>query len=81
MQYLPLGYKPQTQEQLKVQETIFEQYEYYGIPYGIFDGSDETDADIIEMDREEAKLLIMRGEEIPPDLAAKLLEYKYQDRN
>ena len=80
--FLPLGYKEQTQEQILITENREKLYEYYGIPYGIFDNSDKNKKDIkIEKDRTIAQILIMRGEKIPQDLEKRLLMYKKRDKN
>lgn len=75
--FLPMGYQPQTDEQIKDMDRKFELYDYYGIPYGIFD---DTRQDInVERDRTTAKLMIMQGIAIPEDLEKRLLEYKDAD--
>lgn len=75
--FLPMGYQPQTDEQIKDMDRKFELYDYYGIPYGIFD---DIRQDInVEKDRTTAKLLIMQGIAIPEDLEKRLLEYKDAD--
>ena len=80
--FLPLGYKEQTKEQILITENREKLYEYYGIPYGIFDNSSENIKDIkIEQDRTTAQILIMRGEKIPQDLEERLLMYKKRNKN
>ncbi len=80
--FLPLGYKEQTKEQILVTENREKLYEYYGIPYGIFDNSDKNKKDIkIEKDRTTAQILIMKGEKIPQDLEERLLMYKKKDNS
>lgn len=75
-----------TPEEVEKQAKKFEVYDYYGIPYGQFDGDEYNEGDIIPeevykkiTDREEARLLIMKQEKIPEDLAERLLKYKEQD--
>lgn len=77
--FLPLGYVPQTEEQITETERRENLYDYYGIPYGIFDGDEKVDSIEIEKDRTEAQILIMQGKEIPKDLEERLLRYKEQD--
>lgn len=76
--FLPLGYQPQSEEEIKMTEEKEKLYEYYGIPYGVIDGS-EKDNDI-EKDRTAAQILIMQGKPIPADLEKRLLEYKEQGK-
>mgnify|MGYP003315363815 FL=1 len=77
--YLPFGQKiTPTNEQVKAQQIKFERYDYYGIPYGQFDTL-ENEEGHKEKDREEARLLIMKGESIPKDLENRLLQYKKQE--
>jgi hypothetical protein len=81
-QYLPFGTQiVPTEEQIKEQELKFEQYDYYGIPYGIFDDSNDGEGNLTkkDIDREKARLLIMKREIIPDDLKVRLLQYKEQD--
>lgn len=62
----------------------FELYDYYGITYGGFD----TDGDAGEgfflsekqQDRERARTLILGMQDIPNELADRLLKYKEQDQ-
>lgn len=77
--FLPLGYVPQTDEQIAETERREKLYDYYGIPYGVFDGEEEIEFIEIEKDRTEAQILIMQGKEIPKDLEERLLRYKEQD--
>ena len=77
--FLPLGYVPQTEEQIAETERRENLYDYYGIPYGIFDGDEKEDSTEIEKDRTEAQILIMQGKEIPKDLEERLLRYKEKD--
>lgn len=80
--YFPFGEQMiPTQEQIEKEKEKFRRYDYYGIPYGYFDDLNmgegyETEKD---MDREEARFLIMKGENIPADLEKRLLYYKQQD--
>lgn len=77
--YLPYGLQLQTPEQIEDMEKKFALYEYYGIPYAMFDEI-KTD-DIIEKDRMKAILMIMQGIAIPKDLEERLLKYKEGDKN
>lgn len=80
--YLPFGQKiTPTNEQVKAQQIKFERYDYYGIPYGQFDTLENGEGHWSkkEKDREEARLLIMKGESIPKDLENRLLQYKKQE--
>ena len=79
--FLPLGYQPQSEEEIKMTETKEKLYEYYGIPYGVIDGAEKEDKDIeIERDRTEAQILIMQGKPIPADLEKRLLQYKENEK-
>lgn len=79
--FLPLGYQPQTEEEIKMTEEKEKLYEYYGIPYGVIDGSEKDDKDLeVEKDRTMAQILIMQGKEIPADLEQRLLQYKEENR-
>ena len=75
--YLPYGkrIKP-SPEKIKFQQDKFKKYDYYGIPYGGFDASDEGSTSQMQQDQEEARLLILQGKEIPEDLTKRLLQYK-----
>lgn len=80
--YLPFGYIPQTEEQLKEQDRKFRLYEMYGIPYGMLDSSKSyelEDSIVVTEDRAKARLLIMQGLEIPEELKNRLLKYKQQE--
>ncbi|MBO5388341.1 MAG: hypothetical protein J6A59_09405, partial [Lachnospiraceae bacterium] len=58
----------------------FQKYDYYGIPYGDFDTSEgEGYKSEKEVDRENARLLILSGKSIPKDLEIRLLQYKQQE--
>lgn len=79
--FLPLGYQPQSEEEIKMTEEKEKLYEYYGIPYGVIDGSEKDNKDIeVEKDRTTAQILIMQGKEIPADLEQRLLQYKEENR-
>ena len=81
-QYLPFGKKiVPTQEQIEKQTLIYKRYDFYGLPYGHFDASEEADVYSTQkaVDREKARLLILEGKAIPKELEAKLLEYKKQE--
>jgi hypothetical protein len=82
--YYPFG-EPiiPTKEQVVVQQKKFEKYNYYGIPYGDFDTSKDGEgySSEEEIDREKARLLIMKNEKIPKDLEIRLLKYKQQELN
>ena len=81
MRYLPFGKEiKQTEQQKMFEKRKFERYDYYGIPYGMLDGdTDEGTRTDREEDIEKARLLIMQGEEIPKELADRLLMYKEQE--
>lgn len=84
MRYLPLGYQPQTEEELKEQQARFDAYEFYGIPYGILDSENEEkkEEDLnIEIDRNEARSYILQNKPLPEDLAKRLLAYKEKLEN
>lgn len=83
-QYLPFGKQIiPSQEQIEAQKTKFKKYDYYGIPYGYFDTSKDGEGydSKKERDREQARLLIMSGKNIPKDLEIRLLEYKKQENS
>ena len=78
--FLPLGYQPQSEEEIKMTEEKEKLYEYYGIPYGVIDGTKEDENNIEkEKDRTTAQILIMQGKTIPSDLEERLtkLEAKW----
>ena len=58
-------------------EDKFKKYDYYGIPYGIFD---EDKISVMEKDRSEAILLIAQGLPLPKDLEERLLSYKEEEK-
>lgn len=76
--FLPFGREIiATDEQIQKRDVIFEQYEMYGIPYGVLDATcGEGKRTEIEKDREAARLLIMQGRDIPQDLRTRLIQYK-----
>ena len=81
-QYFPYGKKViPTEAQIEQQEFIFKQYDYYGIPYGDFDKSNDGEgyATQKEIDRDTARLFILKGEIIPRELEDALLKYKQED--
>ena len=79
--YYPLG-KPiiPTEKEMNVQKRKFELFDYYGIPYGQIDDMKETESQK-DLERLQASIIIMKGEDIPPDLAERLLRYKENDAN
>ena len=80
--FLPLGYQPQSEEEVKMTEEKEKLYEYYGIPYGVIDGLEKEEKELeIEKDRTTAQILIMQGKEIPEDLGKRLLQYKENDKS
>lgn len=79
--FLPLGYQPQSEEEIRMTEEKEKLYEYYGIPYGVIDGTDNPNKEIeIEKDRTTAQILIMQGKEIPKELEQRLLQYKEEEK-
>lgn len=79
--FLPLGYQPQSEEEIRMTEEKEKLYEYYGIPYGVIDGIDNPNKEIeIEKDRTTAQILIMQGKEIPKELEQRLLKYKEEEK-
>lgn len=53
-------------------------FEYYGIEYNNLDGGELAESKK-EKDRDEARILILMGKEIPKDLEERLLRYKAED--
>ncbi len=49
-------------------------YDYYGIPYGVFDGNSTPKE--VERDWSRAISLLAKGEKIPKELEERLLKYK-----
>lgn len=83
-QFLPFGIKlSPTPEQIEQQNRKFRTFEYYGIPYGIFDGSDKGEGHKTQRDKdiELARILIIKGESLPKDLEQRLLQYKQSKPN
>lgn len=74
--FYPFG-KPiiPTKEEINAQKRKFELYDYYGIPYGQIDDSKEAETQK-DLDRLQASIYIMKGEEVPQELAERLLKYK-----
>ena len=72
-----------TQEYILAQKKKFEAYDYYGIPYGIFDNNDESMLvqSQREKDIEDARLLILEGKQLPEELGNRILNYKKQNQN
>lgn len=66
--------RPFTKEEKDRYEKKLALYDYYGIPYLVFDG--EEAAEHIRKDRWDAVRIIETGGEIPEDLGKRLLEYK-----
>lgn len=56
-----------------------ELYDYYGIPYLVFDESSEEVSKQIKIDRFNGMALLAQGKPIPEDLAKRLLKYKKAD--
>lgn len=71
------------QSYILAQKRKFEAYDYYGIPYGIFDGNDDNSIEQSkrEKDIEDARILIMEGKSLPKDLELRLLAYKENNKN
>lgn len=81
--YLPYGKELiPTEEQIEQQQIKFKRYNYYGVPYGEFDGNDYGEGRLSQKDKdiEQARILIMAGKEIPKDLENRLLEYKKKNK-
>ena len=64
----------QTSETIAERQKLFALYDYYGIPYGVFD--DNSLFSNREKDWSKAIALIAEGKSIPKDLEKRLLEYK-----
>lgn len=56
-----------------------ELYDYYGIPYLVFDESSDNVSKQIKIDRLTGMSLLAQGKPIPEDLGKRLLEYKKAD--
>lgn len=67
--------KPQTKEEVERRIRIHKMYDYYGIPYGIFDEHRDWSMSM-EKDWNEAIILISEDKVIPKDLEERLLQYK-----
>lgn len=67
--------KPQTKEDIDRRTRIHKMYDYYGIPYGVFDESKDISVPM-EKDWNEAIILISEDKVIPKDLEERLLQYK-----
>jgi hypothetical protein len=63
-----------TKEELLEQQRIATQFQYYGLPYMVFDGPAIPIE--VEKDWSKASLLIIQGKPIPKALAKRLLKYK-----
>lgn len=70
--------RPFTKEEKDRYEKKLAMYDYYGIPYLVFDG--EEAAEHIRKDRRAAVRIIETGGEIPDDLGKRLLKYKEEDK-
>lgn len=69
---------PYTEAEKAAYEKKLALYDYYGIPYLVFDG--EEVAEHIRKDRRDAVRIIETGGEIPEDLGRRLLKYKAEDK-
>lgn len=82
--YLPFGREIiPTQRQVQFQQYKFQQYDYYGIPYGMFDASNEGEGHQTtqrDKDIEEARLFINSQQPLPSDLKERLLKHKKQNQ-
>ena len=63
-----------TNESTQAQMLRFQRYEYFGIPYTVFDGDGCGDPDKQDC-LDEAHLLIFQGKELPQELEDKLYKY------
>lgn len=66
--------QPRKQTQLEQRKERERLYDYYGIPYGIFDGPSIPEQ--VERDWSKAIAMIAKNEKIPMDLKQRLLKYK-----
>lgn len=73
--YYPLGKQVQTKEAYEKQMNRFKLYDYYGIPYGQFDGDEPSITDY-DLAVNKALMYIFVDKELPKDLADYLLEQK-----
>lgn len=78
LNFLPDYARPQTPQEIKKTNERIKRFEYYGIEYNNFDGG-ELDESKKEKDRDEARIFILMGKEIPKDLEERLLRYKAED--
>lgn len=70
--------RPYTEAEKAAYEKKLALYDYYGIPYLVFD---EVEAEEhIRKDRRAAVRIIEAGGEVPDDLGKRLLEYKAGDK-
>lgn len=76
--FLPDYARPQTPQEIRETHERIRRFEYYGIEYNNFDGGELAESKK-EKDRDEARILILMGKEIPKDLEERLLRYKAED--
>ena len=76
--FLPDYARPQTPQEIKKANERIRKFEYYGIEYNNLDGGELAESKK-EKDRDEARILILMGKEIPKDLEERLLRYKDED--
>lgn len=70
--------RPFTKEEKDRYEKKLALYDYYGIPYLVFDGEEAEEH--IRKDRMTDVRIIETGGEVPEDLGKRLLEYKAEDK-
>jgi len=70
--------RPFTKEEKDRYEKKLALYDYYGIPYLVFDGVEA--AEYIRKDRWDAVRIIETGGVMPEDLGRRLLKYKAEDK-
>ena len=63
-----------SQEELNKRKERERVYDYYGIPYGVFD--ENSTPKEVERDWSRAISLLAKGEKIPKELEERLLKYK-----
>lgn len=78
LNFLPDYARPQTPQEIKKTNERIKRFEYYGIEYNNLDGGELAESKK-EKDRDEARMLILMGKEIPKDLEERLLKYKAED--
>ena len=78
LNFLPDYARPQTPQEIRETHERIRRFEYYGLEYNAFDEGD-FDESKKEKDRDEARMLILMGKEIPKDLEERLLRYKAED--